>query len=174
MNHEGSRAAGCQLRLAEKGDLLCLQAIEHAADRLFPPGRLPDPDDVMPLAELAKAQDDGLLWVAALEGAIAGFAVSQVSGDLLHLAEMAVHPDYGRCGIGTQLLTAVIQQAVDRNLSGVTLTTFRDIPWNAPFYEKRGFRILSSSELTPMLRDILTQEKRLGMENRVAMGWDRR
>ena len=68
---------------------------------LFPLGRLPDPDDVMPLEELAKAQDNGLLLVAVWEGAIAGFAALQVSGDRLHLAEMAVYPDYGRRGIDT-------------------------------------------------------------------------
>ena len=168
-NEDNNGATGCQIRLAEKAELLCLQEIERAADTLFPVGRLPDPDDVMPLEELVKAQDNGLLLVAVWEGAIAGFAVSQVSGDLLHLAEMAVHPDYGRRGIGTQLLTAVIQQAMDRDLSGVTLTTFRDLPWNTPFYEKRGFRILSNSELNPMLWEILTKEKRLGMKKRVAM-----
>lgn len=169
MNDENTGTVGCQIRLAEKAELLLLQAIERAADKLFPAGRLPDPDDVMPLAELAKAQDHGLLLVAVWAGAIAGFAVSQVSGDLLHLAEMAVHPDYGRRGIGTRLLTAVIQQAVDRDLSGITLTTFQDLPWNAPFYEKRGFRTLSNSELNPRLRDILNQEESLGMKQRVAM-----
>ncbi|NER80201.1 MAG: GNAT family N-acetyltransferase [Leptolyngbya sp. SIO1D8] len=163
------RAEACQIRVAEKADFLCLQKIERAADKLFPAGRLPDPDDVMPLEELVKAQGNGLLLVASWEGTIAGFAVSQVSEGSLHLAGMAVHPDFGRRGIGTQLLTAVIQQTVDRKLSSITLTTFRDLPWNAPFYEKRGFRILSDSELSPMLRDILEQEERLGMKHRVAM-----
>ncbi|MEO0984130.1 MAG: GNAT family N-acetyltransferase [Cyanobacteria bacterium J06639_14] len=168
-NPDNSGEAGLRIRLAERSELHCLQAIERAADKLFPTGRLPDLTDVMPLEALGKAQDNGLLWVAVWDGAIAGFAVSQLFGDFLHLAEMAVHPDYGRRGIGSQLLTAVIQQAVERKRSGVILTTFQDFPWNAPFYEKRGFRILANSELNPMLRNILAQEASFGMKNRVAM-----
>lgn len=169
MNNEETKAARCQIRLAAKAELASIQAIEYAADMLFPAGYLPDPDDVMPLEDLAEAQSNGLLCVAVWAGAIAGFAVLEQFEDVLHLAEMAVHPDFGRRGIGTHLLTAVIRQAIDRKLSGVTLTTFHDIPWNAPFYEKRGFRILIDSELNPMLRNILKQEENLGMKNRVAM-----
>ena len=37
---------------------------------------------------------------------------------------------------------AIIQQAASRKLLGITLTTFPDLPWNAPFYAKVGFQIL--------------------------------
>ena len=40
---------------------------------------------------------------------------------------------------------AIIQQAASRKLLGITLTTFPDLPWNAPFYAKVGFQILPSS-----------------------------
>ena len=158
-----------QVQLADKTDLACLQEIEQAADMLFPVGRLPTPADTMPIAALESARDNGLLWVATLAGAIVGFAMSQESAGFLHLAVIAVHPDHGRRGIGTQLVKAVIQQARGRKLSGVTLTTFQDLPWNAPFYRRLGFQILPSSELSPRLRDILAQEANLGMKNRVAM-----
>lgn len=162
-------AASYQIRLAQTADLACLQDIERTAATLFPEGLLPDPNDAMPIEKLEKAKDSELLLVAALESAIAGFAMLEEHEGFLHLAELAVHPDLGRRGIGTQLVEAAIEQAVRRKLSGVTLTTFQDIPWNAPFYAKVGFRILQDSELSPMLRDILLQEESLGMNNRVAM-----
>ena len=158
-----------QIRGAETADLAFLQEIERAAATLFPPGCLPDPNDARPMEELETAKDNDLLLVAVWEEAIVGFAMSKEYESFLHLAEIAVHPDFGRRGIGTQLVLAVIQQAVRRHLSGVTLTTFQDIPWNAPFYAKVGFRILHRCELSSMLRGILTREESLGMKNRVAM-----
>ena len=166
---QDNTAALYQVRLAEKADLAFLQEIEQAADTLFPVGRLPTHADTMPIAELESARDNGLLWVATLADEIVGFAMSQESAGFLHLAAIAVHPDHGRRGVGTQLVKAVIQQAGCRKLSGVTLTTFQDLPWNAPFYMRLGFHILPRSELSPMLCDILAQEANLGMKYRVAM-----
>lgn len=56
--------------------------------------------------------------------------------DGLHLHQLAVHPDHGRQGLGTALLAAVFARAAGR---AVTLTTFRNIPWNEPWYRERGF-----------------------------------
>lgn len=66
-----NKAARCQIRLTEKAELHRLQAMERAADKLFPAGRLPDPDDVMPLEELTEVQSNGLLLVVVWAGAIA-------------------------------------------------------------------------------------------------------
>jgi ribosomal protein S18 acetylase RimI-like enzyme len=158
-----------QVRIATRADLAFLHEIERAASTLFPEGRLPDPDDVMPMRDLEEASDHHLVLVAALEGEIVGFAMSRAHEDRLHLAVVAVHPDHGRRGVGARLVRAVVAQAASRGLSGVTLTTFRDLPWNAPFYAKLGFRVLDEAELNPMLHATLAQEARLGMTDRVAM-----
>lgn len=157
-----------QVRLAILTDLDLLQDIERAASVLFPAGRLPDPDDVMPMSELEAANRDRLLVSLRDEGII-GFAMSKEYEGLLHLAVMAVHPDHGKRGVGSKLVQGVIEQAKRRQLQGVTLTTFRDLPWNAPFYGKLGFRTLSDSELSPMLRETLGKEESVGMTERVAM-----
>jgi hypothetical protein len=31
----------------------------------------------------------------------------------------------------------------------VTLRTFRDVPWNGPFYLRRGFAVVDSAALSP-------------------------
>jgi GNAT superfamily N-acetyltransferase len=157
------------VRLAGKADLANLQAIERVAATLFPDGRIPDVDDVMPIGDLERAMESGLLLVATSPCLVVGFAMAQEQDGFLHLAVMAVHPDHGNRGVGRKLVLAMIDEAARRKHRGVTLTTFADLPWNGPFYRKTGFRMLSDSELSPALRNLLAQEERLGMVNRVAM-----
>jgi predicted N-acetyltransferase YhbS len=90
-------------------------------------------------------------------------------GDGLHLAGLAVHPDFGRRGIGAALVQRVLQIARDRALAGVILTTFDDLPWNGPFYRRLGFRVLAERDLSPFLAATLQRERAAGMQERVAM-----
>jgi N-acetylglutamate synthase-like GNAT family acetyltransferase len=56
----------------------------------------------------------------------------------------------GRKRIGRQLIACVADHARTLGLTSLTLTTFRDVPWNAPFYARLGFEYIA--ELTPELR----------------------
>ena len=158
-----------QIRIATEPDLQFIQDIERSASALFPVGRIPDLDDVMPMHDLRRACARRLVLVASRGEVMVGFAMSKEYDDRLHLAVMAVHPDHGRRGLGTEMVRAVIKQAERRGLAGVTLTTFQDIAWNAPFYGKLGFRILNDTELDSMLRETLAHETSLGMTHRVGM-----
>ena len=54
---------------------------------------------------------------------------------------------------------------------GLTLSTFRDVPWNAPFYAALGFAPIASPE--PALARLLAREIELGLTAygaRIAMG----
>lgn len=157
------------IRRAIKADLAGLQAIERAAAALFPEGRIADVDDVMPIGELEKAADDGLLLVATSDQSVVGFAMAHALDDALHLAVMAVHPAHGRRGLGRKLVLAMLDEAARRQFAKVTLTTFADLAWNGPFYQHAGFRALGDAELSPSLREIIAHEQGLGMANRVAM-----
>jgi GNAT superfamily N-acetyltransferase len=68
-----------------------------------------------------------------------GFAAATPVGGFLHLAELSVDPVHGRIGVGRALIEAVDGLARRSGLAGVTLTTFRDVPFNAPFYAGLGF-----------------------------------
>jgi GNAT superfamily N-acetyltransferase len=157
------------IRRAERADLASLQPIERASSVLFPAGRIPDVDDVMPMHELERALESGSLLVATSQGSVVGFAMARELDDNFHLTVMAVRPDHGKRGFGRQLVLAIIDEATQRQHSGVTLTTFDDLLWNGPFYRSVGFRVLRDEQLSPTLRDILANEARLGMVNRVAM-----
>jgi hypothetical protein len=51
----------------------------------------------------------------------------------------------------------------------VTLTTFRDVPWNAPYYERLGFQAIADN--SPGLAEIMREEASRGLDpaTRVAM-----
>jgi predicted N-acetyltransferase YhbS len=157
------------VRLGSRSDVGSLAAVERAADSLFPPGRLPAGDDTYPEAALRAAADDGLLFVAALGDRVVGFAFCEVIESYLHLAGLAVHPDFGRRGAGSALVRQVIAALRTRALAGATLTTFADLSWNAPFYARLGFRVLAEDELPTFLAAILQRERAAGMRSRVGM-----
>ena len=98
-----------------------------------------------------------------------GFALVSLHDDHVHLEEMDVHPSHARQGIGRALVQTVCDWAREQGFAAVTLTTFRHLAWNAPFYARFGFVSLSESELTPMLTKRLQSEAELGLSNRIAM-----
>jgi GNAT superfamily N-acetyltransferase len=166
-----------QIRLATLQDVPPLSAIERAACALFLevestaglPLALTPPDDFY------EAQRRGLLWVAlSEEGAPVGFALVEMFGETAHLEELDVLPEDGRRGIGTALVRAVCDWAATCGVTAVTLCTFRDVPWNAPFYARLGFRTLTAEELTPTLRARVEEERAHGLpaEVRVVMRYD--
>jgi hypothetical protein len=55
----------------------------------------------------------------------------------------------------------------------LTLTTFRDVPWNMPFYARLGFEEIPPDGLSPALRSVLEDEARRGFDlaRRVTMKW---
>jgi GNAT superfamily N-acetyltransferase len=151
-----------------------LPGIELAAAALFPVGDLPEPlrTDTTSLEELLDAQRAGRLWVA-LSGTREpiGMALVGIVDGLPHLEELDVRPEYGRRGVGASLVRTVQAWALEAGSQAISLTTFSHLPWNAPFYERLGFRPLSTDELTPGLRAILIEEARQGLDpaKRVAM-----
>ena len=155
------------IRNAHETDLPGLAPIELAAGGAFPRDRLPDPDATYPLAFLERALEEALLFVAEVTGTVVGFSTCLAVDTYLHLDEVSVHPDYGRRGIGRALTQRVIDESAMRGLAGVTLTTFSDFAWNAPFYRTLGFR--ETVDRPPHVVARLQQERRQGLQNRVGM-----
>ena len=152
--------------------LPALQDIERQASALFLtiPTTAGLPADVTSLDKLEQAQRHGLLWVARAGPALIGFALVEPLGDGLHLEELDVLPQHGRQGVGRALLHEVCRHATAQHRT-LSLCTFRDIPWNAPFYAHNGFRALATNELWPELAERIQEEaaRGLGSDIRVAM-----
>lgn len=112
----------------------------------------------VPEQELFEAQRQGLLLVA-LEGNAkpVGLALTQEVGSNLHILVLDVYPNSQRQGIGSALLKKIVELARNRSCRAVTLTTNRHVPWNAPWYEMLGFRMLPDNVISEHLRINLHQ-----------------
>ncbi|SEU42360.1 Acetyltransferase (GNAT) family protein [Nonomuraea wenchangensis] len=134
-------------------------SVELAADRLFEQVGITFPPGTTMIEE---AGDPGRVLVEGEPPA--GFALmGQVDGHL-HLDQLAVHPESMRRGIGGRLVTAVLDHARAVGAPRVTLTTYRDVPWNAPWYTRHGFAVLPPEEWGPELRALVEHERELGLE----------
>ena len=152
---------------AHAGDLPKLAGVERAANLLFADTAHAGvvADDVTSLEELEHALGAGLLWVArASDGEPVGFALVEILDGQPHLEEIDVDPAHGRRGLGRALLEAALGWARDAGFSAVTLTTFREIPWNAPFYARMGFRALAPHEIGPGLVEVVREEAARGLD----------
>jgi GNAT superfamily N-acetyltransferase len=160
-----------RLRPGARADLPALERVEAAAATLFPPDVLPPAlASPMPPEALRACLAAALLWVAEADGAgVVGFIAAEGRGESLHTLEMDVLPSHGRRGIGTRLLRHACQVARERGYRHVTLTTFAHLPWNAPFYERNGFREVVEFGAFPHLAAELRHEQDRGLERRIAM-----
>ncbi|MCC7106848.1 MAG: GNAT family N-acetyltransferase [Chloroflexi bacterium] len=161
---------GYAIRPATPSDVAVLPDVERAAGLLFKtyPGDLGIPDEMYDspnsVETFSAACLAGHLWVATASGGeIVGFALVVEIEGYAHLDELNVLPSHGRKGIGSALLTTVCAWAKDVGYSAVTLRTFRDVPWNAPFYRRLGFRIVDSSALSAAHVALEASEQQRGL-----------
>ncbi len=162
---------------ARPGDVEHLPGVELRAARLFSPEDLPSAlaAEATPIEVFRAAQREARLWVARAEtGLPVGFALLESRGRDACLEELDVDPAYGRRGLGRRLVEAARDAARERGHRRLVLTTFRDVPWNAPFYLRLGFRVVGESELDPGLEALCRQDAEAGLDlaRRVVMTLD--
>jgi GNAT superfamily N-acetyltransferase len=158
---------------ARPKDLSLLPAIELAAARLLA-GHAPESvlTETTADAVLKTARARRHLWVALAEDVPVGFAhVEILEPTVAHLEEIDVHPEHGRRGVGRRLVMAVCTWAETNGYRAVTLTTFRDVLFNMPFYAQLGFEVIPPEALSAALRVVVQDETRRGLDpaRRVAM-----
>lgn len=136
-----------RIRPARGGEVGDLQDIDLKSATLFIGTGLIDfgpdgaPLEPIPDARLRKGFGEGLVWVAVDDrDELVGFALASDMGDDLYLDQLSVLPEHGRRGIGARLVRRVLSEAAVRNHRRVSLSTFRKVAWNGPFYRRLGFR----------------------------------
>jgi GNAT superfamily N-acetyltransferase len=68
-----------------------------------------------------------------------GFALAgRLDNDAL-LECLAILPEFSGGGLGRALIETVSEWARQAGSHGVMVSTYRDIPWDAPFYARLGF-----------------------------------
>ncbi len=158
-----------EIRQARQEELAELPELEKAAGQRF--ARIRKLKglslDVTRMVELMEACSAGHVWVVELAASsrTIGFAYASVLDGNLHLEEIDVLPEFGGKGIGAALVRLIADFARQSGYPAMTLTTFRDVTWNAPFYAKLGFHVLEPAILTPGLADSFREEERRGLPN---------
>lgn len=158
-------------------ELPVLQEIERAAGECFRDIGMEEVADDEPLSvrsfcPTSGPVDAGSRWTEPT-GSVAYLIVDLVDGNM-HVEQVSVHPDSARRGVGRSLLDHAADRATAAGVTALTLTTFALVPWNAPYYQRCGFRSLDEAELTPGLRTIRAREARHGLDRwpRVCMRRD--
>lgn len=104
------------------------------------------------LAHLAKLSRAGSVWVATdAKGGPIGFVIADAWDDDAYVHELDVEQAHGGRGVGRALLRRVAEWAKARGLGTLLLSTFNDVPWNAPFYQRLGFALVPLSAYTPRM-----------------------
>jgi GNAT superfamily N-acetyltransferase len=144
------------LRPAAIADIPRMQQIEKDAATLFGGLDLIDIDEMATasISDHCRAIDEGLSLVAEADGRVAGFVIGSRYGADIYLHELDVAREYQRRGIGAVLVHAFLDLARAHGAPGVYLSTFRDPPWNAPFYRGLGFRDVPRTDYLPWMAEI--------------------
>jgi 4-diphosphocytidyl-2-C-methyl-D-erythritol kinase len=158
------------IRLALPQDTAFLPSIERQAAKLFENWlgetglTLEALARVNSVEDFDHAQRAGRLWVAVSPlGELVGFVLVLDLGGMPHIEELDVLPEHGGRGLGSRLLEEVCGWAREAGYPKVTLSTFRDVPWNAPFYQRHGFRIVEAAELSEQHVQLVRSEKERGL-----------
>ena len=162
---DGGVAPVIRPELMEDGSTL--REIERLAGMRFRDVGLPEVADDEPpsLETLSRYGRDGRSWVAVdlTEVPIGYMLVDEVDG-CAHVEQMSVRPDHQGSGVGRALLERVCVWAAESDLVAITLTTFTDVPWNAPLHRHLGFRALGEDEVGPELRAVRDDETAHGLD----------
>ncbi len=165
-----------ELRAATTADSPRLQEIEIEAGEQFRTVGMSDIAEHEPFSieELNAYAEAGRSFAAVDGERIVGYVVIDRVGDAAHVEQVSVVPDEQGQGIGRRLIDRAGEWAAEQDLGALTLTTFREVPWNGPLYAHLGFRTLGEDELSAELRAVRDHESALGLDpaQRVCMQLD--
>jgi GNAT superfamily N-acetyltransferase len=159
--------AALAIRAARPDDGDVLRRIERLAGQRFREVGLDQvaDDEPAPWDRLAAYAADGRSWVVhdGDDAPVAYVLVDVVDG-CAHVEQLTVLPDEQGAGVGRALLEQVREWAVETGRPAITLTTFRNVPWNRSLYEHLGFRVLADDEIGPGLRAVQDRETAHGLD----------
>jgi len=160
-----------RVRPGVAADAPLLGAVERAAAARFAEIGLQGIAEGRPTSEAAyqEAAAKGHLWVVEWvenpEAAeIVGLALADRLDGEAFLAEISVHPAHAGRRLAVQLIDAVEAWAAALGCRSLSLTTFREVPWNRPYYERLGFRLLDEVEAGPEVRGVRAKERARGVD----------
>ncbi|MCY1011701.1 GNAT family N-acetyltransferase [Nannocystis pusilla] len=153
------------IRPARLAEIEAIRGIERASARRFV-GIIDEivDDEPSPAAVLAARIASGGLLAGECEGAPVAFVMFRPVEDGLYIEQIDVLPAFERRRIGAALLDAAAERARAAGLVRLTLSTFREVPWNAPYYRRLGFVDIADDALTEGLAEIRREHVARGLD----------
>jgi GNAT superfamily N-acetyltransferase len=118
-------------------------------------------EDVPQISELRPALGASRLWVTEVGSEVAAYIAGEVLDGNAHIAQVSVAPAYAGRALGRALMEFVEDWGRAAGRPATTLTTFRDVPWNGPYYSRLGYRVLPEQAIGPELARTMAHEASL-------------
>jgi GNAT superfamily N-acetyltransferase/sporulation protein YlmC with PRC-barrel domain len=159
------------IRLARPEDFAAINEVDQAVGDMFRDfGVDTSQSDSDSQSSAPRFFDEGTrAWVATIgdDDGVAGYIFVFPLDDAAYIAQVSVHPAHQRKGLGTALLDTADAWAEVQGLSALSLVTYTDVPWNAPWYRRIGFTDIGDARMGDGLRRLLE------VTSAVAPGWRR-
>ncbi|KAI5358226.1 Putative GNAT domain, acyl-CoA N-acyltransferase [Septoria linicola] len=148
-----------KLRLATLQDAKAVQDIEYEATSKFQSipelAHLASGDSAtVSEAALADWMKNGRVWLAVHQDTAVGVIAALPMDTAIYVAEISVMNGHDGKGLGGKLLNAVFDWAREEAQSKggdarVSLTCYADVPWNGPWYRRKGFAEVDTATIGP-------------------------
>lgn len=143
------------IRRPHPHEIKLLPQIENEADLRYRRVDLGQVVDMPPasLASLEAGRRERRLWIAvsALNRPV-GFALMKFPGGTAWLDQLSVLQRWQGYGFGTALIEQTATAARSLGHRTLHLSTYRDVPWNAPYYARRGFAEMPRADWPQVFR----------------------
>ena len=128
------------VRAATSADVPVLEALWRAFEGEVPPPAHVELDLARELAELREAVDDGLAFVAQVDGEAVGFALARRTGSrLARLTDLYVVPGARRGGVAAALVHAVVEAVAPQGIEHLDLEVMAANAGARAVYHRWGF-----------------------------------
>ncbi|CAE6799539.1 GNAT family N-acetyltransferase [Paraburkholderia haematera] len=141
-------------RLAAPHDADMIRTIEFEAGQRFVSVGMTGIADASPMElELVRRKIDAREIVVAVDAdeTCVGFLMFEPQPTSFYIQELDVQTSHAGQRIGAALIEQVAQLARAQQVMQLTLSTFREVPWNAPYYRRLGFCDIEEADLDAVL-----------------------
>ena len=128
-----------------------LREIERAAGKLFRDigmDGIADADPTPATILEDRALNGQLLVARKASGEAVGFLIWSPKDAHAYIEEVSVRPDHAGHKLAARMIDCLCD-GIRGRFARVSLATFRDVPWNAPYYAKLGFTECDRAQLGP-------------------------
>jgi predicted N-acetyltransferase YhbS len=147
-------ASTVSFRFAALHDAQTIRSIEFEASQRFVSVGMTGIADAAPMeVELVNRKIAAQQIIVAVnpDETCAGFVMFEPQPARFYVQELDVLTAHAGQRIGAALIEQVAQLALARQVTQLVLSTFRAVPWNAPYYRRLGFRDIEEADLDAAL-----------------------